>query len=128
MISQETGRIQAIHHHIDIWKKNDKKLQDPKGFINYLKTCDIGRHRVLDTEKWLKYMKESRKKKITVAEVIFSHRSSLVGKIISMEKDGERPLPHEVYVVDVEEKRILEEISERLKRDDPARRKREQRY
>ena len=128
MASQEIGRISAIHHHINLWQINDPMLKDSKGFVDYLKTYDIGCHRVQDTEKWLKYVKESRKKKVTVAEVIFSHRSSLVGKELSMEKDDERPLPHEVYVVDADERRELEEISERLKRDDPARRKREQRY
>ena len=125
MASQEIGRIPAIHHHINLWQKNDPMLKDSKGFIDYLKTYDIGCHRVIDTEKWLKYLKESRKKKITVAEIIFSHRSTLVGKELSMEKDDERPYPHEVYIVDAEERKELEEISERLKRDDPARRKRE---
>lgn len=127
MPSQEIGRISAIHHHINVWQKNDPMLKDSKGFVDYLKTCDIGCHRVLDTEKWFKYLKESRKRKITVTEVIFCHRSSLVGKELSIEKNGERPLPHEVYVVDLDKRRELEEISERLKRDDPARRKREQR-
>jgi len=125
MVSEETGRITAIHHHIDMWQKNDPMLKDSVGFVDYLKNCDIGCHRVLDIEKWLNYLKESRKKKITVAEVIFSHRRSLVGKELHIEKDGERPYPNKVYVVNVDEKRILDEISERLKRDDPARRKRE---
>ena len=125
MASQEIGRISVIHHHINLWQKNDTKLKDSKGFVDYLKTCDVGCHSVLDTEKWLKYLKESRKKKITVAEIIYSHRSSLVGKELSMKKDDERSYPHEVYVVDADERRELEEISERLKRDDPARRKRE---
>jgi len=65
MASQEISRIPAIHHHINLWQKNDPMLTDSKVFVDYLKTCDIGCHRVQDTEKWLKYLKESRKKKIT---------------------------------------------------------------
>lgn len=125
MASEETGRISAIHHHISLWQVKDHNLEDVKGFLEYLKTCDIGCYPVQDTAKWMSLLQEARKLRISVAKLIFMRRKFLVGKEISIEKGKDRSPPENVFVVDEEQRRELEEIGERLKRDDPARRKRE---
>ncbi len=125
MGSEETGRISAIHHHISLWQVNDPDLEDVTGFIEYLKTCDIGCYPVQDTVKWLSLLQEAGKLRVGVAELIFMRRKDLVGKEISIEKEKDRPPPDNVFVVDERLRKELKEIGERLKRDDPARRKRE---
>jgi hypothetical protein len=124
MHSDDMDRVSAIHHHISLWRVNDSNLEDITGFLNYLKSCDIGSYPVQDTTKWLSLIQESKKLKVGVAAVIFMHRKLLLGKEIHIERSKDRASPGNVFVVGEEQRKELEEMSERLKRDDPVRRKR----
>ena len=123
---RETGRISAIHNHVSLWQVKDPSLEDLNGFLEYLKTCNIGSYPVHDTARWLSLLHEARKLGVGVAELIFIRRRGLVGKEISINRSDDRSPPDNVFVVDERKLKELEEMSERLKRDDPARRRREQ--
>jgi len=126
MGTKEIGRIEAIHNHVSQWQLKDPKLENIGGFLEYLKACDIGSYPVQDTARWLSLLQEAKKLRVGVAELIFMRRRNLFGKEISIEKSKDRSPPDNMFVVNEDQRRELEEIGERLKRDDPARRKREQ--
>jgi len=124
MDQEEYGRLSVIYQHLDFWKTKDPNYQDKIGFISYLRNCDLGCYQVKDTEKWLKLRREARQKNCTIPEILFDHWSSLIDKTVSYSVEHERS-PTEIAVVGLEKKRELEEITERLKKADPARRKKE---
>ena len=117
-------RISAILNTIDEWQKRDPDLRDREGFLHFLKTCGIGNHHVSDTKVWMRYYYEAKRKRISVAELLFEKRREMLSKRIVIEKDDSMPLDERIFVFDEEKRRELVEMSERLKRDDPAIRKR----
>lgn len=117
-------RLSAILTTIDEWLKQDPRLRDNEGFLRFLKSCDIGKHQVGDVNVWMRYYHEARKKRVSVAELLFEKKSEMMSKRIVIEKDASMPLDERVFVIDEEKRRELIEMGERLKRDDPARRRR----
>lgn len=119
-----TDRLSAILDAIDKWQKRDPELQDRGGFLRFMKSCDIGKHQVGDTKVWMGYYHEARRKRVSVAELLFEKKKEILSKKIVVEKDMSMPMEERIIVIDEEQRRELVEMSERLKRDDPARRRR----
>jgi len=117
-------RLSAILDTIDEWQKRDPELRDKEGFLRFLKSHDIGKHHVSDSKVWTSYYYEARRKRISIAELLFEKKREMLSKKIVVEKDTSIPLDERVFVIDEEKRRELVEMGERLKRDDPARRKR----
>ena len=123
MDQEEYGRLSVIYQHLDYWKTRDPEYLDKIGFISYLRNCDLGCYPVNDKGKWLKLRREARQKKCTIPEILFDHWSNLADKQVSVSMDPDRPQHAKIDIVPLEKKRELEEITERLKKADPARKK-----
>ncbi len=121
-----SDRFGAIHDVITEWQKQDPRLVDREGFLQYLTTRDIGQFNVGDTKIWMGYLREARKQKITVAELLFESRSKMSGMKKTYRKDRSGEPEQRVFVVDEEKRQELEEMDERLKSYDPARVKRKE--
>jgi len=117
------GRLSVIYQHLDFWGTNDPTYNDKQGFLAYLGNCNLGFYEVKDTQKWLRLRKEARKSNSSVSEVLFDHWQGLAGKKVSISKDPDRSLPAQVDVISLDKKKELEEITQRLKNADPARKK-----
>ncbi len=70
-------RLSFILSQIEEWKKQDTELRDKEGFLSFIKKCDLGQYPVVDTRVWMKYIKEAKKKRMTVKELVFEKRCSL---------------------------------------------------
>ena len=123
MDQEEIGRLSVIYHHLDFWKTRDPKYQDKIGFLAYLENCDLGCYPVKDTEKWLKLRTEARQNRSTIPETLFDHWRNLAQKTISINTEPERPAHAEIDVLTSDQRKDLEEITNRLKKADPARAK-----
>jgi len=107
-------RITFILQMIDEWKKNDQELENKKGFLEYLETREIGRYKVGNTEIWLRYYSEARKKGITIVELLFDKARETMKTFII--KSNDRPIKKiPVDIVSEEKMKELKEISSRLK-------------
>jgi hypothetical protein len=107
-------RITFILQMIDEWKKNDQELENKKGFLEYLETREIGRYKVGNTEIWLRYYSEARKKGITIVELLFDKARETMKTFII--KSNDRPVKKiPVDIVSEEKMKELKEISSRLK-------------
>lgn len=71
LMIEEIGRVSFIRMRIEEWKETDPLLEDKKGFFEFIEASDPGKVRVKDTEAWLKYQKEAKRKRITVRELLF---------------------------------------------------------
>jgi hypothetical protein len=118
MSSVISDRFSAIHDEITQWQKQDPKLNDKKGFIEYLKTCDIGQFNVGDAR--------AKKRRITVAELVFDSRKRMSQMGLTYKKDRSEGTEQRVFELDEEERHELDEIDKRLKTYDPARVKRKE--
>ena len=121
---EDMGRLSVIYQHLEFWKTHDPTYKDKQGFLAYLGNCDLGCYDVKDTRKWLKLRKEARKCNSSVVEVLFDRWCDLTGQDVSFSRDHDRPLPAPFDVVGSEKREELEEITQRLKKADPARKKR----
>ena len=74
----------------------------------------------------MKYLREAKKQKATVAELLFESRRKMSGMKMTYKKDHAGETEQRVYVLDEEKRHELEEIVERLKSYDPARVKRKE--
>ncbi len=119
-----SDRFAAIHDEITEWMKQDPKLNDKKGFLEHLKSCDIGQFNVGDTGRWMEYYRKAKKRGITVTELLFETRKKMLDMNLSYERGSPGENEQRVFVVDEEQLRELEELDERLKTYDPARVKR----
>ena len=126
MSSVISDRFSAIHDEITQWQKQDPKLNDKKGFIEYLKTCDIGQFNVGDTKIWMKYLREAKKRRITVAALVFESRKRMSKMGLTYKKDRSEETEQRVFELDEAERHELDEIDKRLKTYDPARVKRKE--
>lgn len=124
MCSVISDRFTAIHDEITEWQKRDSDLTDREGFLEYMKTRDIGQFNVGDTGRWMRYYREARKRGLTVIECLFESRRNMLAKDLSGKRVGSSEPTKRVFVVDEEKRQELEEINERLKSLDPARVKR----
>jgi hypothetical protein len=89
-------------------------LVNKKGFLEYLETSEIGRYKVGNTEIWLRYYSEARKKGITIAELLFDKaRETMKTSIIKSDGRPIKKIP--VDIVSEEKMKELKEISSRLK-------------
>lgn len=123
--SEEVDRLTAIHNLITEWQGRDPGLEDKAGCLDYIGFCSIGQYSVNDVELWLKYRQVAREKRVSIAEIVFDMRRDLAGKEVRIVKDPSRPLPDNVLVIDLDAQKELREISERMKRHDPERTRRE---
>ena len=121
-----SDRFAAIHDVITEWQIQDPRLTDKEGFFQYLKTHDIGQFNVGDTKRWMEYLREAKKQKVTVAELLFESRRKMSGMKLTYRKDRSEEPEQRVFVVDEEKRHELDEIEERLKSYDPARVKRKE--
>jgi hypothetical protein len=64
-------RLSAVLFHIEQWRETDPNLECPKGFLNYLTTCDIEQLKIGNTKVWMNYLNEAKKKGLTIAELLF---------------------------------------------------------
>ena len=124
MDSIVADRFSAIHDLISEWEKQDPRLGDKKGFLEFMKTRDIGQFNVGDTKIWMRYYKMAKKEGVTVAEYLFDMRKDFQSKKLSKERDPNQEKPEKISIVDPEKRKELEEMDERLKTHDPARIKR----
>lgn len=58
-MTANNDRLTFILQMIDEWKNNDPELENKKGFLEHLKTREIGRYEVVNTEIWLRYYGEA---------------------------------------------------------------------
>ena len=123
MPSVQTDRLSMILRYIDEWREKDPYLDDKKGFLKFIKSCDLGCFNVGDTRVWMNYHREARKKRVTIAELLFDKQKKTIMKIGSLERKDRKPMEETVFMLSEEEKRELDEMSERLKKEDPLRRK-----
>lgn len=123
MASVQTDRLSMIIHYIDEWRKKDPYLEDKKGFLKFIKSCDLGCFNVGDSKVWMNYYNEARKKRVTIAELLFDKQKKIILKIVSLKRKERKPIEETVFVLSEEEKRELDEMGERLKKEDPLRRK-----
>lgn len=112
-----------ILHYIDEWREKDPYLDDKKGFLRFIKSCDLGCFNVGDTGVWMNYHREACKKRVTITDLLFDKQKKIILKIVSLKRKDRRPMEETVFVLSEEEKRELDEMSERLKNEDPLRRK-----
>ena len=68
---KKIGRLQAIDFLLKEWQEKDQKLMDREGFLEHLKKHNIGNYAVKDTVSWMKVYKTSRKKCMTVSNLLF---------------------------------------------------------
>ena len=68
---EEIGRISFIRMKLEEWKETDPLLENKTGFLDFIEASEPGKVRVKDTEAWLKYQKEARRKRVTVSEMLF---------------------------------------------------------
>jgi hypothetical protein len=118
-----SDRFAAIHDAITEWQKQDPGLIDKSGFLEYLKARDIGVFNVGDTKRWMEYLQEAMKEKITVAELLFESRKKMLLMDLIYKK-GPKEDEQRIFELDEEKRREMDEMSERLKTYDPARAKR----
>ena len=117
-------RFSAIHDVITEWQKQNPGFNDKKGFLEYLKTWDIGQFNVGDTKRWMEYRREAKNQRVTVVELLFESRKRMSKMDLTYRKDRSGEIEQRVFVLDEEKRHELEEIDERLKNYDPARIKR----
>ena len=122
-----SDRFAAIHDEITEWMKHDPRLNDEKGFLEHLKSCDIGQFNVGDTGRWMEYYRKAKKRGVIVAELLFEARKKMLSMNLTYERDQTTEHTQKVFVLDEGERHELEEIDERLKSYDPARVKRRER-
>jgi len=72
---------------------------------------------------WMNYHREACKKRVTITDLLFDKQKKIILKIVSLKRKDRRPMEETVFVLSEEEKRELDEMSERLKNEDPLRRK-----
>ena len=116
-------RLSAILYYIEQWQVNDKYLEDKDGFLAYLKNCDIGCFNVGNTKVWMSYHTEARKQRKTVPELLFNKQRKTLEIEQTRKHQNRKPPENPVYTVDEKQKQELKEIEERLKTQDPLRRK-----
>ena len=104
---------------IEIWRKQDPKLSNKSGFLKFLGEQDLGLFNVGDTKVWLNYYHEAKKKRMTVAELLFEKQRKTLKLDISLPKKKKEPI--EIFVIDEDKRKELNELDERLKLIDPAR-------
>jgi hypothetical protein len=113
-------RLSAILFYIEQWRDSDPNLEHKDGFLNYLTTCDIGQFNEGNTQIWMNYQKEAKKKGVTIPEILFEKQRL----ILSLEpRSDKKPIEERVFVLSQESKNDLAEMEERLKLQDPLRRK-----
>ncbi len=117
-------KLSVILHALDEWEKRDPHFQDKEGFLQFLRSIDLGSFNVGDTDVWMKYYREAKKSRISIPELLFAKKRELMSRGTSDVVPERSPLPERVFVIDEEKRNELSEMDERLKRDDPARRKR----
>jgi len=71
----------------------------------------------------MNYHRGACKKRVTITELLFDKQKKIILKIVSIKSKDREPMEETVFVLSEEEKRELDEISERLKNEDPLRRK-----
>ena len=111
----EFDRIDYILELIGIWREKDPELKDRVGFNKLIERASIGRYPVVNTKTWLNYSKEARKKRKSVAEIIFEK-----SKILYKKSPRDRV---KTDVLGPEQIAELRDISERIRTSDPMRKK-----
>jgi len=101
--------------------KHDPKLNDRKGFLEHLNSCDIGQFNVGDARRWMEYYRKAKKRGVTVTEFLFEARKKMLNMNPTYERDQTTEHTQKVFVLDEGKRHELEEIDERLKSYDPAR-------
>ena len=71
-----SDRFADTHDVITEWQKQDPRLEDREGFLQYLTSRDIAQFNVGDRKRSMKYLREARKQKITVAELLFESKGT----------------------------------------------------
>jgi len=117
-------RVSVIHDAITEWQIQDAQLTDNIGFLEYLKTQDIGQFPVVNQKKWMEYLRTAQSQRITVAEMLFNYRRVMIGRKLVYKRDSGKKDLNRIFVVDEEQRKELEELDERMKSYDPARVKR----
>lgn len=113
-------RLSAILFYIEQWRDTDPNLECKEGFLNYLTTCEIGYFNVGNTKVWMNYHKEAKKQGVTIPELLFEKQR----RILSLQPRAEKkPIEKRIFVLNQEPKKELIEMEERLKVQDPLRRK-----
>lgn len=120
-----SDRFSEIHEKITKWQIHDPELKDKKGFLEYLKSCDIGQFNVGNVSVWMEYYKRAKKKGVSVAEIIFNFRREMLNKRLEVKRDSSKLIPERVFIVDEKKRKELEEMNKRLTKYDPARVKRQ---
>ncbi|UCD45103.1 MAG: hypothetical protein JSV27_00930 [Candidatus Bathyarchaeota archaeon] len=113
-MSVQHDRLTFIIHTIDEWAKNDPKLENKLGFLEYLETQEIGKYKVKNIDVWLTYYHEARKKRISIAELLFFKVRE--GRKSNSSEESERPL--KVLPIDVvpeDKMKELKKMTSRLK-------------
>ena len=70
-------RLSAILYYIEQWRDTDPNLEYKEGFLNYLTTCEIGYLNEGNTEVWINYYKEAKKKGVTIPELLFEKQKRI---------------------------------------------------
>ena len=113
-------RLSAILFYIEQWRDTDPDLKCKEGFLNYLTTCNIGYFDVGNTKVWMNYHKEAKKQGVTIPELLFEKQK----QILSIQPRGEKkPIEDRIFVLNQESKKEFIKMEERLKIQDPLRRK-----
>jgi hypothetical protein len=113
-MSVQHDRLTFIIHIIDEWAKKDPQLKDKQGFMEYLETQEIGKYKVENADVWLTYYKEARKRRISIAELLFHKVRE--GRKSNSREESERPM--KVLPIDVvpeEKMKELKKMTSRLK-------------
>ena len=104
-----SDRFEAVHDEITKWQKKDPHLSDKEGFLEYISTRDIGQFNVGDMRRWMEHYRKAKKRGITVTELLFETRKSMLDMNLSYERGSPGDNEQRVFVVDEEHLRELEE-------------------
>lgn len=113
-MSVQHDHLAFIIHTIDEWAKNNPKLENKLGFLEYLETQEIGKYKVKNIDVWLTYYHEARKKRISIAELLFFKVRE--GRKSNSSEESERPM--KVLPIDVvpeDKMKELKKMTSRLK-------------
>ena len=112
---QEFDRVDFILELIGIWREKDPRLEDVDRYRLFIEKAHVGRYPVLNTKLWLKYSREARKKRYSVAELLF-----IKSRTVYTKKSRDQIV---VDVLGSDKITDLREMSERIRKSDPMRTK-----
>jgi hypothetical protein len=105
-------RLEYILHIIETWRHRDPELEDKEGFLENLRTYEIGILGVGNAEIWIQYYKDAKRKGFTVAELLFEKAKE--GLKTMAKRESDKPVKRvEIDVVLGEKLLELKEMAER---------------